>query len=407
MMRKLLFSTVLFSFLLTNLSFSGDIGDKIKFSAQIRPRLQLSNRDFNSATAMNTYSQLRTRVGVMFNTGDNLSAFVQIQDSRTFGSETSTLSNMSNIDLHQGYFVLDNFFKLPLSLKAGRFELLYGSQRLIGPVGWSNVGRSFDGGVLTVKTKPIDIDLVAARTNETMLPGDSSDVFVYNIYGKIKSFENYKLQPFLIIEEKIADSFSRYTLGFFASNINKGQGFYNELEGAYQFGSQNASQNISAYMITYNLKYTFAGKTKPAVGGGIDYLSGDDGKDADKYKVFNTLYATNHKFYGYMDYFLNIPINTYSLGLTDIHIKGDILPVNKLKLALAFHIFNAGADYTLTDNSTSKSFGNETDFTALYNYSDMVKLVGGFSFFTPGAIFKEKRGENTSTWTYLMAIVNF
>ena len=194
MMRKLLFSTVLFSFLLTNFSFSGDIGDKIKFSAQIRPRLQLSNRDFNSATAMNTYSQLRTRVGVMFNTGDNLSAFVQIQDSRTFGSETSTLSNMSNIDLHQGYFVLDNFFKLPLSLKAGRFELLYGSQRLIGPVGWSNVGRSFDGGVLTVKTKPIDIDLVAARTNETMLPGDSSDVFVYNIYGKIKSFENYKLQ---------------------------------------------------------------------------------------------------------------------------------------------------------------------------------------------------------------------
>ena len=402
-MKKLFFLLLLSSFIFTNFLFAQD---KIKFIAQIRPRMQFDNRDFNSATDMNTFSQLRTRLGILFTPIENMSAFIQIQDSRMFGTETSTLSNMSNLDLHQGYIILDNFFNLPLSLKAGRFELLYGSQRLIGPVGWHNVGRSFDGCVLTLKTNPVDVDFVATRTNETLLPGDSSDVFVYNIYGKVKALDNFKIEPFIIMENKNNFSFFRYTIGVFASNINKGPGFYHELEAAYQAGEQNSTQDISAFMVTYNLKYSFASQLIPSISGGIDYLSGDDGKDSEKYKVFNTLYATNHKFYGYMDYFLNIPLNTYNLGLMDIHIKGDIVPINKLKLALAYHLFNANADYTLTNGGTSKSFGNELDFTILYNYNKIAKLIGGFSFFTPGDIFKEKRGENTSTWFYLMAVIS-
>ena len=54
-------------------------------------------------------------------------------------------------------------------------------------------------------------------------------------------------------------------------------------------------------MFALNFKYSFKSPVKPAIGVGIDYLSGDDGQDADKYKVFNTLYATNHKYYGFMD----------------------------------------------------------------------------------------------------------
>jgi len=59
----------------------------------------------------------------------------------------------------------------------------------------------------------------------------------------------------------------------------------------------------------------------PVLSAGVDYLSGDDGEDETKYKVFNTLYATNHKFYGFMDYFLNLPVHTYGKGLMDMHGK--------------------------------------------------------------------------------------
>ena len=107
-----------------------------------------------------------------------------------------------------------------------------------------------------------------------------------------------------------------------------------------------------------------------------------------------------------MDYFLNIPTHTYNLGLMDIHAKASIAPIQKLKVSLAFHMFNANADYTLIDGSTSTSFGSEVDLTLAYKYDANVNLVGGLSFFAPGDIFKETKGEDSSMWYYMMAIVN-
>ena len=49
----------------------------------------------------------------------------------------------------------------------------------------------------------------------------------------------------------------------------------------------------------------------------LDYLSGDDDPTDATTNAFNTLYATNHKFYGYMDYFLFIPQQLDQAGLVD------------------------------------------------------------------------------------------
>ena len=57
--------------------------------------------------------------------------------------------------LHQAYFSVNKLFDLPLNLKLGRMELSYGPQRLIGAVGWHNVGRSFDGGILQLNTEKV------------------------------------------------------------------------------------------------------------------------------------------------------------------------------------------------------------------------------------------------------------
>ena len=68
--------------------------------------------------------------------------------------------------------------------------------------------------------------------------------------------------------------------------------------------------------------YTVDGASRsPGVSVGVEYLSGDDDPTDGTYKVFDTLYATNHKFYGFMDYFLNIPVHTFGLGLRDVHAR--------------------------------------------------------------------------------------
>jgi hypothetical protein len=368
----------------------------------------MDNKDFNSDLPSNNFTELRTRLGLNFSPTENIEGFVQIQDSRIYGTEPNTLTSTDNIDLHQAYFNVNKLFDLPFNLKLGRMELSYGPRRLIGAVGWHNVGRSFDGGILQLNTEKIVIDFFTAQTNESFEAGDTNDFNIIGAYVHLKGIDNYKIQPFLISELETATELSRYTAGIYI-NGNVGN-LSHEVEGAYQFGSINEKVDISAYMLALNLNYTFNYLIKPEIGIGVDYLSGDD-STYNKYNVFNTLYATNHKYYGFMDYFIDIPNNTFGLGLTDIHAKLAISPANKFKAALAFHLFNSNEDYiyTKSDSPTVKkstSFGSEVDLTLIYSYNSAVKFQGGISLFSPGDIFKQIKGEDAATWMYLMAIVD-
>jgi hypothetical protein len=46
-------------------------------------------------------------------------------------------------------------------------------------------------------------------------------------------------------------------------------------------------------------------------------LSGDDAPGSNTYRAFNTLYGTNHRFYGYLDLFLDPAARTQDRGLID------------------------------------------------------------------------------------------
>jgi len=404
-MRAMFFKITVLS--LSLLCIHGSVlyaGDTYAVNGQIRSRTQISNKDFNSATGINSFTELRTRLGIKFSPAHDLSAFIQLQDSRRFGTEPNTLTATNNADVHQAYFKIHNFFNLPLDVTAGRMELSYGAQRLLGAVGWHNVGRSFDGGMVKLHTSMLDVDFIGTRLTETGKTSDSLDTWMHAAYGNLKLVKDHKIQPY-VIAESIADSnFNRYTVGLLMSGSIAG--ISHEIEMAYQGGSVSKNVDIAAYMLTLNVSYKFNAPFTPLIGGGVDYLSGDDEKNPAKVKVFHTLYATNHKFYGFMDYFLNIPKDTYKKGLTDMYGKVALTPVKKLKLTAVYHVFQANADYTLTSGSTSKSFGSEADITLVYKYSDPVKLQGGFSMFMPGAIFKETKGKDSASWAYLMAVIN-
>ena len=55
------------------------------------------------------------------------------------------------LGLHEGYVRIAYG---PATLDAGRFEMAYGDQLVIGPVGWHHIGRAFDGARLRVQPEP-------------------------------------------------------------------------------------------------------------------------------------------------------------------------------------------------------------------------------------------------------------
>jgi len=296
-----------------------------------------------------------------------------------------------------------------VSLKAGRMEVNYGSQRLVGAVGWDNIGRSFDGVVVTVHGERLSLDIFEFNEAESLQVGDRTDRNIYGIHADLKHSDSYKNQVFLIWQRREpSDALSRYTAGFYSKGqVNR---FFHETEFAYQGGNITpavAELDVEAFMATLSVGYGFSGhKAKPVVSAGVDYLSGDDNPLDDTFKVFDTLYATNHKFYGYMDLFLNIPVNTLGLGLVDVHGEIVMSPVEKTKAKLAYHLFNAAEDFTLVDGSTSKEFGHELDVTLSHAYDKNVTFTGGASVFVAGDIFQQTRGDDTAVWLYAMATVN-
>jgi hypothetical protein len=377
-----------------------------KVTGQIRHRFESAGTDFNE-TDFDNFNLLRTRIGVLFQPEDGVEGYVEFQDSRKFGEEDNTLSDGSaaNIDLHQGYFAIKNAFNLPVDAKVGRMEVNFGPQRLVGAVGWHNIGRSFDGILLNLHGSNFKLNTFWLDEVETGGFDDTGDRDVFGGYGDWKISENYSGQPFLIWQrESPSNMLNRYTLAFYVKGA--AGALSHETEFAFQGGTLQ-DLDVSAYMAALNVAYKLGvgGRLQPVIGGGVDYLSGDDDPTDDKHKVFDTLYATNHKYYGYMDMFLNIPVHTLGLGLMDIHLKGGIAIASKTKLNGAAHLFRANEDFVLTSGATSKAFGSEIDLTLNHVYSANVTMVVGASLFSPGDVFKQTRGGDLSTWFYLMTVV--
>jgi hypothetical protein len=303
-------------------------------------------------------------------------------------------------DLHQAYVKVKKLFGANIALKFGRMEVAYGPQRLIGSVGWHNIGRSFDGLILSFYGKKYKLDLFNLKEVEMLEIGDEGDKNVMGLYGDFKLIKGETTQLFFIWQKMDdTDQLSRYTAGFYAKG-NSGA-FRHELEFALQ-GGKIGGMDISAFMAAANFGYTFKGNLAPDVAFGVDYLSGDDDPGSGKYKVFDTLYATNHKYYGFMDYFLNIPAHTFGLGLMDIHATLSIKPSTKISLALKYHNFQSAKESVVN----SKNFGNEFDLTVKMKYNKTLTFVAGASFFAPGEVFKAVSREDSASWFYLMTIFN-
>ncbi len=135
-----------------------------------------------------------------------------------------------------------------------------------------------------------------------------------------------------------------------------------------------------------------------------DYLSGDDDPADGDSKVFDTLFATNHPFYGFADLFTNIPLHTGGLGLQDIAVKGSLTPRDDVRLNVDVHSFHLAKQGALT----SKHLAEEIDLTANYRYSPNLTVTAGFSqIFQATALGDLGRLSDDMSWVYVMLNATF
>ena len=358
------------------------VGEDVTVTPKVQYRIRAeanTGKDFASGNRFGVIAQ-RARLGLESKLAGKYKIFLQLQDVRTWGEETNTLGDFSadNFDFHQAYAELNEG---PITFRLGRQEMIYDGQRLIGAVGWTNQGRSFDAARIMWRGYGAEAHLFYAKLREedsgTSAP--NQDFFgVWANYGQMAAF---KPSVLFLVDRNDATDMTRLTTGLYAKGALTG-GFKYEGEGYLQFGEVGAS-DILAFLIAARVGYAIpAPALKPEVWIWGEYLSGDNDTD-DKVETFDTLFATNHKFYGFMDFFLGIPANTGGAGLIDLGGRVKVVPFEGVTAMVDYHFFRAAKSLVDSDGNDTKSFGSEIDVTLKGKVNKFATIVAGGGVLIP------------------------
>ncbi len=370
----------------------------VTLSGQVRPRYEY--RDPVGGGKDGTTS-MRVRLGALAEVDANLSVFVQLQDVRTWGEETHPLFDRSadQLDLHQGYLRYKGEKLDWLTATVGRMETNLGGQRLVGAVNWTQQAQSFDGVRLDLTGGWGDVKLLAYTIADETAPTQEVDKELYGAYATVKSVGPGVLDLYWLYDRvEGATKTDQHALGARYAFEGTVRG---RVEATLETGTR-AGADLSAFMVGARLGTSFAGG-KASATLWYDYLSGDDPGTAEV-EVFHTLYATNHKFYGFADLFLNIPVHTGGAGLQDLALKMDWRPESDVRVAADLHRFRTARGDVLA----SDDFGTELDLTLSHRYSPHLTATAGLSRVWKGdALVELGRLTKDMTWFYVMLDARF
>ena len=389
---------------------------QIKLSGEVRVRSELDAR--TSGAGSDQATLLRTRLTVLAEVGEEMNALIQISDSRAFGEETNSLTDASadRLDVHQAYIAWSTGEKV--RLRAGRQEIAFADERLVGTVNWANVTRAFDGVRLTLVHEGWTLDGFAAVLDERAAllsigldpranQDAASDRSLYGLWAANSNVDLFALADRNATDGASRTDIDRFTLG--ARGREQLGSVALEATAVLQLGHQTQAgaprQDIEAFLLTANGTYGFAGPLRGRLGIQVDYLSGDETPLNDSFGGFNTLYATNHKFYGYMDLFLNLPRQTGDLGLVDAMVRGAVHP-QAWTLRADLHRF------WLAHSSPAgeSGIGYELDLTASRTLAPGLGFQAGYSLFSPsaaGEVAPVGLGGDTLNWAYVQLLARF
>ena len=404
--------------LLCSLQLPKNLSAQFTFSGEIRPRFEFNHgyqnliNDGEKAGAIFTQ---RSRLNLDY-THEVFSTKLIVQDVRVWGDQAQlALSDEKGVFIHQAWAKLN--ICDDIGLKFGRQEWIYDGHRLLGNVEWLQQARSHDGILFELDKQGWKFHAGTAYNNDVFdltktpytIPGYRSLSFLW----LNKKFVEEKIEMSLIgIANGIENDSD--TMLYFTGTVGSHLIFKsNDLSGFatfyYQFGKLPNNVSVSAFLAAASLKYTI---NKAALNVGVDFISGNNSENPsknDKSRAFNTLYATNHKFYGWMDYFLNIPAHTAGGGLIDLQLGASAKIKEKSTLTATAHYFllaNNVADPVSPGVSLSRGLGMELDAVYSLNIHKTVNLKVGMSVLAPTnsleAIDAGTKGRfNTWAWSMI------
>jgi hypothetical protein len=329
----------------------------------------------------------------------------------------------NTFDLRQAYIDFGNVEGGKFALRAGRQELVFGEQRLIGHVSWLNTARSFDAVRGSYRTKDYRIDafvssVVNPREGEFDMRTDAN-----NFHGLYVSFNNLvpqgTIEPYVLW--RVARGIKSETgpigkLDFKTTGLR----VVGKLPANFDYGSEIAEQagasgadRVRAWGGHWVLGYSMPGvKFTPRFVAEYNYASGDHNPADGNRSTFDQLYPTAHDKYGLAD----------QVGWKNIHdTRAGVEAKLSRKLTFSgfYHswwladthdgLYNAAGTLVVRvpRGTAGKHIGQEADFQAVYALNNLVQIGTGYAHLFPGTFLKNTTQGKAYDFSYVMVTYLF
>jgi hypothetical protein len=436
---------------------SWDLGGQFRFRFEDKEHMAIAGvtgaMDFrdHGADHSNAYELFRTKLHLGYKAADWLGVYAEGRDSVSWNDDRVPEPEEDRFDFHQGYILLGDPKQFPVTVKVGRQELAYGDERLVGPSDWNNLGRVFDAARLRFENPAFWAEgfagrVVVPRDDQFNMPNDYD--WFWGAYSSTRKLcPRQETQLYFLGRNASAESPAAvtgglvglatprdvYTIGLRAKSLpGQPQGFDYSLElagqsGRFQETASSPSLDHQAFAAHAATGYTWEkAALKPRLGVEYNFASGDSNPNDNQHETFENLFPTNHKFYGFMDFFS-------WQNLHDVRFSALAKPASGLQVSLDYHLFWLAdtADYFYqvsgaprtgavvgsgegyNRNPAYDSFvGSELDLVASYAVKPWASLQAGYGHFFVGSYVKQSlsattHGATDADWVYVQATLNF
>lgn len=397
--------------------------NEFSLSGQIRPRFEFRSGNFRPLSTDEDPAALitnRSRINLEYSHSDIVKMKFSIQEVGIWGQHAPVqgLNPAGNdLTLFESWADLKIYKKLRTII--GRQTISLDDERLFGISDWTPGGRSHDAvSIYYSKDKFKVSSFFAFNQNYAALYGNSLNNPSGSLYSP-DGAQPYKLMQTLWTEYKPSDllkmSFLFSNVGYqHAVSSTEYRPVYNQqttglnfflnkasttvaLTGYYQFGDNPSGLHTAAFLLSGKISEQLG--TLFSATAGMDYISGNPyGRTTHSNHAFQTLFGTNHKFYGDMDYFYSGNMEG-NVGLVNTYLNAGFDLSEKAKLKIIGYIFQSPSAIYRDNEKLGNGLGKEIDLKFSLKVTPFADLSAGLSgYFTSGSLLYLEKINNARSF---------
>jgi hypothetical protein len=333
--------------------------------------------------------------------------------------------DVDTFDVYQAFFDwnVDLDDEQSLRLRIGRQSFLLGAQRVVSPLPWVNVFRSWEGLSALWEKGPWQVTALATYfvpNDKTDFNEPDADQALYGVYATHRAEPGGRGYDLYWLGNTRDQANLNNALSGSPRNINDttgnerrqtiggrsfgalGSGFDGEAEGAYQFGRIGGS-SISAWSLAGVVGYRPADwKWAPRFFTGLDVASGDR-RAGGAVGTYHQLFPLGHAYLGFADVIARQNVVAWHAGASVEITKATTVSVT----GHVFRLMHRSDDLYGVDGNTSRAnlgnrdVGQEIDLFFTHDFNAYFNVYGGYSHVWAGGGIAQSGPKEDQDFFYL------